>query len=1048
MPSTEAQLILSCKGTGTAEVNRFNDAVIRTDRSSANLKNTVAGIFSSAAFYRLGKESITLFMRQQAAVEGLNIALKVKGDAYRTLTPELMRFNSAMQQQTIYGDEQIAMIQAQGLNMGITSDRIKEATEAAIGLAAAYDMQLGSAMMLIARASQGQTQMLSRYGIVLGENLSPQEKYAKLLELGASKMDIARAKTKTLEGSLAQMNNAIGDAKESIGQVFAPTVSRLAGMLQGAAEGFNALPEPVRNVIVMTGTMTAAMMALKTVLHLKTIAENIATGSTLTHAGAMTKASVAAKEQERSMASMAEFSSRLKSLEIERKALVENLTRAESDRKKGLEDLAKADEKVIALQGKVDEAQRAYRETKADWLRNPDNKDDYEEVKYRVEELNKLNAKLSVAKRNVQNLEAVYGDLNDAVKQQKNNLEVFDAARIKERRYTIGLTENVAAQRARTAALAQGKSVLEADAAAVAARNAVIAKSTAQAELNAQVEFMRARALSMGATQAEANAVAEAFRTKQLNKSAVASNFMVIGLNKMKIGFRSAAIAAKSLMTSMLPMLALSMAIEAITQLASRGDRVREARYDYAQKEFEAAKQRYELAQKDANFDREKMKRYEELARIQDRTKDEQNELVQITNELNKEYRGLNLAILEQGEILNDVSGKWDVLSGKQKEVLQQRLLEMVEKQRETLEFQKKLLVATMDDSFIIERTRGETFRDDISKLPYEKQIEFLKKMAIEATKAGAKDQVEGILAYIQNIEKLLELRKKYQRLFFGGDPEEEGASEEEKQRKARNEALRDARAQWREETWAIAFRRADREQQLNMLAAKKADYQRELFVLSRSAMTVENIKKRLEIGKQILGIEQQIYDIEQQKKDEENQRRESVAQAKKSFYEADWQYRFQRASQKEQIAMLKLKYKELESEAKKTQNMEEQYKISQKMLEIRGQIEDQQRDISEKVFEELTRQGEAQHAFIQELYQAASGYRETAQSYISANSEQAARMQSRMLMSPEFKMEPQKKMAFTAEAIKALLERWQQQEKETRDAVTEIQKKLEFSGY
>lgn len=179
---------------------------------------------------------------------------------------DLIEYNKELQKSTIYGDETIAMIQSQGLNMGIEADRIKEATKSAIGLASAYGMQLSTAMMLIARASQGQTQMLSRYGIVLGENLSAEEKYNRLLQFGTRNMVLAEDKTKTLSGAIAQMSNAYSDAMEAVGAQFAPAISGVAGIMQNLSESFSNLSPEWQRFIVLTGTLTTGMIALKGVL--------------------------------------------------------------------------------------------------------------------------------------------------------------------------------------------------------------------------------------------------------------------------------------------------------------------------------------------------------------------------------------------------------------------------------------------------------------------------------------------------------------------------------------------------------------------------------------------------------------------------------------------------------------------------------------------------------------------------------------------------------------------------------------------------------------
>ncbi len=94
-------------------------------------------------------------------------------------------------------------------------------------------------MMLIGRASQGQTQMLTRYGIILDENLTAQEKFNEVLKIGATAFELAEAEAETTSGSLKQMKNALGDIAEVIGQVFLPGMKSSAIAIKNWAENNN-----------------------------------------------------------------------------------------------------------------------------------------------------------------------------------------------------------------------------------------------------------------------------------------------------------------------------------------------------------------------------------------------------------------------------------------------------------------------------------------------------------------------------------------------------------------------------------------------------------------------------------------------------------------------------------------------------------------------------------------------------------------------------------------------------------------------------------------
>ena len=989
MPTHEAQLILSCKATGTAEIKKFKHSIVETDTSSKELKKTIAGIFSSAAFYKLGKDSIRLFMTQQAAVEGLNTALKVQGAAYHTLTPELMAFNAEIQNQTVYGDEQIAMIQAQGLNMGITADKIKDATKAAIGLAAAYNMQLRSAMMLIARASQGQTQMLSRYGIVLGENLTPQEKYAKLLELGASKIEIAKEKTKTLQGALQQMNNAVNDAKESVGGVFAPTLTTLAHTATSAAQGFQQIPEPIRNVIVMTGTLTAGMTALRTAINLKTIAEQIATGTTLAHSGAMAETGRTAEIQKKHMAELMEYSARLNALDIERAGLVKGVADADKDRLQVYQKFEAADRKVAEAAENVNQAMRGFAEARAAWVQDTEDAFLMEDAIFQRDQLNKYNAELIAAKKNVAELENVYGDLNDSWKQATDNLTAFDDARKKEKDYTNSLEETKAAIAARNKALEEGKSSLDADNEAIQAYNNSLAEQSEKAKITAEAEMRRVQALKMGATEAEANRVKTEFLAKAQQKNAVASSTWSRGIKAVGVAARTAGVAIKSMMISALPMLALSLAIEGVMWLVNRRSEQNKASLDIAQKETEQVKKQIDEQKKLRDLDNDKIRRYEELTKLTDRTEEEQNELVRITGELNKGYNGLNAPLLKQNETLEDTAKLWETIKKKQKEQQEQELLMLSERQKREVEIARisaehELYAGWYNFSDNNKYALDAALR---SKDPVNK----LKILYKSLVKDGNEDDAKAVNNLISAYEKLAVVQNKYNDLVSGKTEQTEKNKEDRKLADERRK-LAD---KYNEKLKRDQFDQMDIQSKIASKEKDLAEYRKQEQYYSQRDKTSENVKKLYEFKTKILDTEKELRNLREQS-----------------------------------------------AEALKQENDE--------IIRQAKELEDKKLQKAREVYDALQQQKQAQVSIWQELYNAGRSYRETAQSAVMTSSEQAIRMQSRVLFAPKLNTaeQAQKQTAVTAAEIRKILDDWKQKSDSLNTDVQTIARNLQVTDY
>ncbi|MCB5261902.1 MAG: hypothetical protein LHW53_04100, partial [Candidatus Cloacimonetes bacterium] len=168
-------------------------------------------------------------MAQEKAEQDLAAALKNTGVYSAQLESQLKAQASAIQSVTTYGDESILMATRQMQVIGqLSADQLPAAQKAAVGLAAAYKLDLNTAFEMVGKAAAGNTATLSRYGIVLEEGLDPQEKFAELLRVGADRFALARDEANTTSGALQQMNNLWGDLKEVIGTWILPMLGDVA----------------------------------------------------------------------------------------------------------------------------------------------------------------------------------------------------------------------------------------------------------------------------------------------------------------------------------------------------------------------------------------------------------------------------------------------------------------------------------------------------------------------------------------------------------------------------------------------------------------------------------------------------------------------------------------------------------------------------------------------------------------------------------------------------------------------------------------------------
>ena len=184
--------------------------------------------------------AINAAQEQESAEIALKGALRATGMEIEQNAIELSSFASEMQKVTIYGDEMLmtSMAQMQNIARFDNTDTLKKATKAAIGLSAAFGIDLSTAMDLIGKAGAGNTSMLGRYGIVLDETVSQSEKFNQVLQIGTSYFGIAEDQAKSSLGSWTQLKNAFGDLQEILASGLIPVFDKTIRVFKPLLESF------------------------------------------------------------------------------------------------------------------------------------------------------------------------------------------------------------------------------------------------------------------------------------------------------------------------------------------------------------------------------------------------------------------------------------------------------------------------------------------------------------------------------------------------------------------------------------------------------------------------------------------------------------------------------------------------------------------------------------------------------------------------------------------------------------------------------------------
>lgn len=238
------------KGLGTAgkkSTDKINKGLDKTAQKTKKVnKGTSSGV---SAFNKLGTAIIAAYgvnqIKKFIAFLGSTIdATKQQEAAERSLTTALGKNSFALRQQasalqgkTAFGDEAIIQGQAYLAQLGLEEDQIKKLTPVVLDFAAAKGMDLATAADLVAKSVGSETNALSRYGIQIeGAKGSTERMQSAVNSLNKAYGGQAEA-IALVDGGLQQLQNAIGDTKENMGELIAMMIGELIpGLTESLSE--------------------------------------------------------------------------------------------------------------------------------------------------------------------------------------------------------------------------------------------------------------------------------------------------------------------------------------------------------------------------------------------------------------------------------------------------------------------------------------------------------------------------------------------------------------------------------------------------------------------------------------------------------------------------------------------------------------------------------------------------------------------------------------------------------------------------------------------
>lgn len=220
-----ADLIIRISGN----IDDFDKALDQAQGKTEGLSNKLETIAkaSAVAFAALTGEVVLAtkaFGESQEIQNRLVTAMQNQGVYTKALEKKYDDLASSLQDLTGHDDDAIKSAMAVAQSMIGQQEVTQDLTQSILDLAAGKKMDLEASAELISKGINGQTTALKKAGIEIDENLSKQERMAKIIEIVTQKYGgQAEAANKGI-GSIKGLTSAFGNLQEEIGKRFAPIV--------------------------------------------------------------------------------------------------------------------------------------------------------------------------------------------------------------------------------------------------------------------------------------------------------------------------------------------------------------------------------------------------------------------------------------------------------------------------------------------------------------------------------------------------------------------------------------------------------------------------------------------------------------------------------------------------------------------------------------------------------------------------------------------------------------------------------------------------------
>jgi hypothetical protein len=253
MAVNRIDILLTANDKASAEIKKSEKTISSFSKKvQADFVNIAAKVFVVQQAYRALSSVvgglINAANRQEDATNRLNNALRIQGSYTERLSSKYQKLAADIQRSTRFGDEEVMELMQQLISIGnVTESQMERAARAATDFAAATGRDLKTAALTVGKAMAGTTGELSRYGIILDQNIPKTKKAEAALEAMEKQFGTAAQRDiGTFSGQVAQLGNVWSDFQETLGTFI--TKSKISeAVIYGLSESIQWLNKVVIN---------------------------------------------------------------------------------------------------------------------------------------------------------------------------------------------------------------------------------------------------------------------------------------------------------------------------------------------------------------------------------------------------------------------------------------------------------------------------------------------------------------------------------------------------------------------------------------------------------------------------------------------------------------------------------------------------------------------------------------------------------------------------------------------------------------------------------